>query len=75
MKELAGKLGVSLSTVSKALRNSYEIGEDTKKRVLQMADELGYRASPYASHLRHQKSRTIAVIVPKRRSRCLILVI
>ncbi len=58
-------LGVSVSTVSKALRDSYEIGEETKKRVLEMADEMGYRANPYAGHLRHHQSRTIAVIVPK----------
>lgn len=65
LKELADKLGVSLSTVSKSLRNSYEIGEETKKKVLQLAAEMGYKASPYAGHLRHQKSRTIAVIVPE----------
>lgn len=65
LKELAGKLGVSLSTVSKALRDSYEIGEETKRKVRKTADEMGYKANPYAGHLRHQKSRTIAVIVPE----------
>jgi LacI family transcriptional regulator len=65
LKELADKLQVSVSTVSKALRDSYEIGADTKKRVLEMAEELGYRANPYAGHLRSHKSKTIAVIVPE----------
>lgn len=65
LKQLANNLGVSLSTVSKALRDSYEIGEDTKKKVLQMAEEMGYKANPYAGHLRHNKSRTVAIIVPE----------
>ncbi|WP_207495838.1 LacI family DNA-binding transcriptional regulator [Aridibaculum aurantiacum] len=65
LKDLSDKLGVSMSTVSKALRDSYEISEETKKRVLQVASEMGYSASPYAGHLRHHKSRTIAIIVPE----------
>lgn len=65
LKELANRLGVSQSTVSKALRDSHEIGEETKQKVLRTAQELGYRASPYAAHLHSHKSRTIAVIVPE----------
>jgi LacI family transcriptional regulator len=65
LKDLAEKLGVSLSTVSKALKDSYEISADTKKRVLQMADQMGYRVNPYASYLRQQKSRTVAMVVPE----------
>ncbi len=64
LKELAGKLGVSLSTVSKALKDSYEIGSETKKRVRDMAEQMGYRANPYAGHLHTHKSKTIAVVVP-----------
>lgn len=65
LKDLAAKLGVSLSTVSKALKDSYEISADTKKKVLQLADEMGYRVNPYASYLRQQKSRTVAIVVPE----------
>jgi LacI family transcriptional regulator len=65
LKELAGKVGVSVSTISKALRNSHEISEDTRKKVLKIAGELGYQANPYAGHLRNHKSRTIAIIVPE----------
>ncbi|MEI6948372.1 LacI family DNA-binding transcriptional regulator [Paraflavisolibacter sp. H34] len=65
LKEVANRLGVSVSTVSKAMRDSYEIGEETKRKVLETAEEMGYRASPYASYLRQQKSRTIAIIVPE----------
>jgi LacI family transcriptional regulator len=65
LKVMANRLGVSVSTVSKALRDSHEIGENTKQKVLLMAEELGYLANPYAGHLHTHKSRTIAVIVPE----------
>ncbi|HEY1023253.1 MAG TPA: LacI family DNA-binding transcriptional regulator, partial [Flavisolibacter sp.] len=65
LKDLAAKLGVSLSTVSKALNDSYEISAATKKKVLQTADLMGYRVNPYASYLRQQKSRTVAMVVPE----------
>jgi LacI family transcriptional regulator len=63
--QLAKELGVSVSTVSKALRGSYEIGSDTTKKVQEMADRMGYRASPYAGHLRNHRSKTIAIIIPE----------
>lgn len=65
LKQVAEKLGVSLSTVSKALMDSHEIGLDTKKKVREMAERMGYRANPYAGHLHNQKSHTIGMIVPE----------
>lgn len=65
LKSLASKLGLSMSTVSKALRDSYEISADTKKRVRELAETMGYRANPYAGHLHSNKSKTVAVIVPE----------
>jgi LacI family transcriptional regulator len=65
LKELAQELNVSISTVSKALRGSHEIGNDTRKKVIEMAQQMGYSANPYAGSLRHHKSKTIAVIVPE----------
>lgn len=65
LKELAEQLNVSISTVSKALRDSYEIGNETKNRVLQMAEKMGYKANPYAGHLRNHRSKTITVIIPE----------
>lgn len=65
LRELARELGVSISTVSKSLRNSHEISRDTRDRVMKMARELGYQPNPYASFLRHNKSKTIALIVPE----------
>ncbi len=65
LKKLSESLNVSISTVSKALRNSYEIGSDTKKRVLEMAQQMGYNPNPYAGFMRNNKSKTIALIVPE----------
>jgi len=62
---MAEALGVSVSTISKALRNSYEISDETKRRVLEKADEMGYVGNPYAGSLRHHKSKTIALVVPE----------
>ena len=65
LKELSKELNVSISTVSKALRGSYEIGDDTKRRVIEMAQKMGYNPSPYAGFLRNKKSKTIALIAPE----------
>lgn len=65
IKTLAEQLGLSIATVSKALKDSYEISADTKKRVLDLASELSYIPNPYASSLRKQKSGTIAIVLPE----------
>jgi LacI family transcriptional regulator len=64
LKELSKELNLSISTVSKALRESPEISAATKQKVLKKAKELNYHANPFASNLRNQKSKTIAVIIP-----------
>jgi LacI family transcriptional regulator len=65
LKQLAKELNLSFSTVSKALRNSHEISEATKKIVWAKAKELDYQVNPFASSLRKQKSKTIAVVIPE----------
>ncbi|RXK57736.1 LacI family transcriptional regulator [Lacibacter luteus] len=65
IKTLAKELGLSIATVSKALKDSHEISSETKKKVLAMAEQLNYVPNPYASSLRKQKSKTIAVILPE----------
>lgn len=62
---LAHQLQLSAATVSKALTDSHEISEGTKKRVRALAAELNYIPNPYASSLRRKKSKTIAVILPE----------
>lgn len=64
IKKLAKILNLSISTVSKALGNSYEISTKTKEKVLLLAKELKYQPNPHASSLRKNKSKTIAVIIP-----------
>jgi LacI family transcriptional regulator len=65
IKELASELKLSVSTVSKALNDSYEISEETKRRVLEMATRLNYVPNPYASSLRGRKSKNIGVVIPE----------
>jgi LacI family transcriptional regulator len=65
IKQLAGMLQVSIATVSKALRNSHEISEETILRVKKLAEELNYMPDPYASSLRSRKSNTISIVIPE----------
>lgn len=65
LKELAKELNLSISAVSKALRDSHEISAKTKQAVLAKAKELNYQVNPFASSLRKQKSKTIAIVVPE----------
>lgn len=65
IKLLAKELGLAVSTVSKALRDSHEISAETKAKVLAYANKHNYVPNPYASSLRRQKSRTIAVVLPE----------
>lgn len=68
LKELAAELKLSPSTVSRALNDSYEISEATKKKVISMAEKLNYQPNPFARSLRENKSKTIAVVIPERTS-------
>jgi len=65
IKRLASELNLSAATVSRALRDSHEISAETKVRVMEMAKKLNYEPNPFASSLRRQQSKTIAVIVPE----------
>jgi LacI family transcriptional regulator len=63
IKDIAKALGLSTSTISRALRDSYEISEETKKLVLECAEKLNYRPNPIALSLKERRSRSIGVIV------------
>ncbi|MEI6948089.1 LacI family DNA-binding transcriptional regulator [Paraflavisolibacter sp. H34] len=65
IRELAKKLDLSISSVSKALSGSHEISAETRARVAAMARELNYKPNPYARSLRRKKSNTIAVVIPE----------
>ncbi|MBT2558779.1 LacI family DNA-binding transcriptional regulator [Hymenobacter sp. ISL-91] len=65
IKDIARELGVSTSTVSRALRGSYEISPETKRLVMECAERLNYRPNPIALSLKGSASRAIGVIVPQ----------
>ena len=61
---MAKELGVSIATVSRALRNSPEIGLDMQRRVKELAKSLNYRPNPFAQSLRKEAPKVIGVVVP-----------
>ena len=63
IKDIGKALGLSTSTVSRALRGSYEISSETKKQVLEYAEKVNYRPNPIALSLKERKSRSIGVVV------------
>ncbi|MCP9749047.1 LacI family DNA-binding transcriptional regulator [Lacihabitans sp. CS3-21] len=65
LKDIAKALNLSTSTVSRALRDSYEINEKTKILVAEYAKKVNYRPNPIALSLKDNKSRAIGVIVPE----------
>jgi LacI family transcriptional regulator len=64
LKEIAKELQVSISTVSKALHDSYEIGEKTKSRIKEYAESRNYRPNIYGINLKNRTTKTIGVIIP-----------
>lgn len=65
LEDLAKKLKVSKVTVSKALRNHPDISEETKNKVRELADRIGYVPNFMAKNLSARKSNIIGLVVPK----------
>ncbi len=63
IKDIAKALGLSTSTVSRALRGGYEISDETKKVVLEYAQKINYRPNPIALSLKERRSHSIGVVV------------
>src|SRR5215216_2537566 len=63
IKDIARELNLSTSTVSRALRGSYEISPETKKLVLEYAEKINYHPNPIALSLKERRSRSIGIIV------------
>lgn len=68
LKELAKIAGVSASTVSKALNDSSEIGEKTKKKINELAKLYNYHPNNLAVNLKTGKTKAIGVVVPSIRN-------
>lgn len=64
LKQLAKELNLSISTVSKALNNSYEINPNTINRVKALAEKYNYKPNKFAKSLRQQQTKTIGVVIP-----------
>ncbi len=64
LKELSKLLGISVSTVSKALNDSEEISDLTKEKVRKLAEELNYKPNRIAQQLKSNKTKTVGVIIP-----------
>ena len=69
LKDLAEKLDVSVSTVSKALNNSSEISENTKSRIKAVAKFYNYQPNKVAQNLKRKRTSTIGVVVPSTANR------
>ncbi|MBU3012224.1 LacI family transcriptional regulator [Polaribacter vadi] len=65
IKTIAKELGVSTSTVSKALKDSHEISKETKDKIQAYANLYNYKPNSLALQLRNQKTKVIGVILPK----------
>lgn len=61
--DIAYRAGVSQPTVSRALRGSPRVSEETRKRVLEAAQQLNYKVDKNASNLRFQRSSTLALLI------------
>ena len=64
IKDIAAKAGVSIATVSHALRRPERVSEATRKKVLAAADEVGYTRNNLAASLRTSRSGNIVAIIP-----------
>ena len=63
--DIAKKLNLTASSVSRALNNSIHVKEDTKALIVKTAAEMNYKPNTLASNLRKGKSQTIGVVMPR----------
>lgn len=61
--DIADKLNISVATVSRGLNNDIVVSKKTRKKIADLAAELGYRSNHFARNLRQQQTNTIGVIV------------
>jgi len=61
--DLAGKLNISIATVSRGLKDDPVVSKKTRKKIFELAEEMGYRSNHFARNLRKQKTNTIGIIV------------
>ncbi len=65
IKDVAEKLNVSISSVSRAFNDTFDIKKETRNRILKVAREMGYYPNPIAKKLTQKKTFNIGVVVPE----------
>lgn len=65
IKHIAKTLGISISTVSRALHDAYDVSPETRRKVMALAEELDYTPNPYAVSLVKQNTNMIGVLLPE----------
>jgi DNA-binding LacI/PurR family transcriptional regulator len=65
IKDIARMLGISKSTVSRALRGRSDIHAETKQKIIELARDLNYEPNALAINLKQQRTNTIGIIVPE----------
>lgn len=66
--DLARELNLSPATISRGLKKSSALNKNTVNRILDKAEEMGYRHNNFASNLRNKRTQTIGIIVPRLNS-------
>ncbi|HVK47926.1 MAG TPA: LacI family DNA-binding transcriptional regulator [Pseudobacter sp.] len=66
--DIAKHLKISAATVSRGLKNSPSVSKATRKRIAEVAEELGYQSNTFASSLRSKSTHTLGVLVPRLNS-------
>src|SRR4051812_43719285 len=65
IKDIARTLGLSKSTVSRALSDHASVNGDTRKKILELAQRLHYQPNPIALNFKQKRTKTIGVIIPE----------
>ncbi len=65
IKDIAKELNLAISTISRAFNDKYDIRPETRKLVLEKAQQMGYRPNPIAKKLLQQKTLNIGIVIPE----------
>ncbi|EDP98028.1 LacI family DNA-binding transcriptional regulator [Kordia algicida OT-1] len=65
LKDISEKLGISVTTVSKALKGYPDVSKKTRALVKELAETLNYKPNAFAVNLRTEESKTIGLIIPE----------
>lgn len=66
--DLAAALNVSSATISRALKDDPSVKKSTKKKIFELAEQMGYRTNHFARNLRQKQTKTIGIIVHELKS-------